>query len=91
MSRVGVLGGVEGNGRGAQKIRAITIIVPYFQLMKFETKAIAATFFEQVSSVENGNGNVTIKITKFRCHCGVERTQLEKRVPKSCLAYQRTS
>jgi hypothetical protein len=39
--------------------------------MKFESKAIAATFFEQVSSVENGN----VTVTKFRCHCGVERTQ----------------
>jgi len=48
-----------------------SIIVPYFQLMKFESKAIAATFFEQVSSVENGN----VTVTKFRCHCGVERTQ----------------
>ena len=48
-----------------------SIIVPYFQLMKFESKAIAATFFQKVSSVENGN----VTITKFRCHCGVERTQ----------------
>jgi len=39
--------------------------------MKFESKAIAATFFESVSFVENGK----VTITKFRCQCGVERTQ----------------
>ena len=32
-----------------------SIIVPYFPLMKFDSKAIAATFFEEVSSVEKGS------------------------------------
>jgi hypothetical protein len=52
-----------------------SIIVPYFYNMKFESKAIATTFFEKVSSIEKGS----VTITKFKCQCGTERTQnLEK-------------
>ena len=39
--------------------------------MKFESKAIAATFFERVSSEEKGGAT----ITQFKCQCGIERTQ----------------
>ena len=39
--------------------------------MKFDSKAIAATFFEKVSSEEKGNAT----ITKFKCQCGAQRTQ----------------
>ena len=39
--------------------------------MKFDSKAIAATFFEKIGSEENGG----ITITKFKCQCGITRAQ----------------
>ena len=39
--------------------------------MKYESKAIAATFFEEISSEEKSNKT----ITKFKCQCGTIRSQ----------------
>ena len=39
--------------------------------MKFESKVIAATFFEKVTSKKNGNKT----ITTFKCQCGTVRNQ----------------
>ena len=39
--------------------------------MKFDSKVIAFTFFEEVSSIEKGS----VTITKFKCQCGTERSQ----------------
>ena len=39
--------------------------------MKYETKAVAATFFEKISSKEDGNKT----ITTFKCQCGTVRNQ----------------
>jgi len=47
---------------------------PYFSIslmMKYDSKEIAATFFEKISSHDKGQNT----ITKFKCQCGVERTQ----------------
>jgi hypothetical protein len=48
-------------------------IAQYFNIffMKFQTKAIAATFFEKVSCQEKG-GKV---VTTFKCQCGILRSQ----------------
>ncbi len=42
-----------------------------FSSMKFESKEIVATFYQQISQEEKGH----VLITKFKCQCGNTRTQ----------------
>ena len=55
--------------------------------MKFDSKDIAATFFEEVSSVEKGNAT----ITKFKCQCGTPRSQNLKKGYQNLISHIKDS